>query len=169
MAPVWFIVEDEDLIFNTGKDTVTGRFLARERAVAICIAAPDVQAIFRGLACRQTAGGFRGNVTRLDGAWQHHPAVHTAQPQLPAGAGVDKTHRLGAKALDEFRAAEMRGVADLQHGPADREQAARREVVHAEIEVDVELVTSQRHPVPTACHKLGYPGVHHRHLPLRVG
>jgi len=37
VAPVWFIVEDEDLIFNTGKDTVKGRFLARERAVAICV------------------------------------------------------------------------------------------------------------------------------------
>ncbi|MGH3195718.1 MAG: hypothetical protein ACRDOH_03620 [Streptosporangiaceae bacterium] len=62
----------------------------------------------------------------------------------------------------------MRGLADLQHSPADREQAARGEVVHAEIEVDVELVTSQRHPVLTGRHKLGRPDVHHRHLPLRV-
>ena len=39
-------------------------------------------------------------------------------------------------------AAQMRGVTDLQHSPADHEQAARREVSHAEIEVDEELVTS---------------------------
>src|SRR5580704_10127011 len=62
----------------------------------------------------------------------------------------------------------MRGVADLQHGMADREQAAHREIAHAEIEVDVELVAGQRHPVRPARDQLGHPGVHHRHLPLRV-
>ena len=37
VAPVWFIVEGEDLIFNTGKDTVKGRYLARDRRVTICV------------------------------------------------------------------------------------------------------------------------------------
>ena len=37
VVPIWFIVEDGDLIFNTGADTVKGRFLARERQVAICV------------------------------------------------------------------------------------------------------------------------------------
>jgi len=37
VAPIWFIVEDGDLIFNTGADTVKGKFLARERQVTICV------------------------------------------------------------------------------------------------------------------------------------
>jgi PPOX class probable F420-dependent enzyme len=37
VAPIWYIVEDGDLIFNTGVDTVKGKFLARERQVTICV------------------------------------------------------------------------------------------------------------------------------------
>jgi PPOX class probable F420-dependent enzyme len=37
VAPIWYIVEDGDLIFNTGADTVKGQFLTRERRVAICV------------------------------------------------------------------------------------------------------------------------------------
>lgn len=37
VAPIWYIVEDEDLIFNTGNDTVKGQYLARDRRVCICV------------------------------------------------------------------------------------------------------------------------------------
>jgi PPOX class probable F420-dependent enzyme len=37
VVPIWFIVEDGDLIFNTGADTVKGRFLAREHQATICV------------------------------------------------------------------------------------------------------------------------------------
>ena len=37
VAPSWFIVEDGDLIFNTGGDTVKGKFLVRERQATICV------------------------------------------------------------------------------------------------------------------------------------
>jgi PPOX class probable F420-dependent enzyme len=37
VVPIWFIVEDGDLIFNTGADTVKGKFLARERQATICV------------------------------------------------------------------------------------------------------------------------------------
>ena len=36
-APIWYIVEDGDLIFNTGADTVKGKFLAREHQATICV------------------------------------------------------------------------------------------------------------------------------------
>ena len=36
-APVWFLVEGEDLIFNTGKDTIKGQYLARDRHVTLCV------------------------------------------------------------------------------------------------------------------------------------
>jgi PPOX class probable F420-dependent enzyme len=37
VAPIWFIVEDGCLIFNTGKDTVKGRALARDPRATICV------------------------------------------------------------------------------------------------------------------------------------
>ena len=37
MAPIWFIVEHGCLVFNTGKDTVKGRALARDPRTAICV------------------------------------------------------------------------------------------------------------------------------------
>ena len=37
VAPVWFIVEDGVLVFNTGKDTVKGRALARDPRATLCV------------------------------------------------------------------------------------------------------------------------------------
>ena len=37
VAPVWFLVDGEDLVFNTGADTVKGRTLARDGRVAFCV------------------------------------------------------------------------------------------------------------------------------------
>lgn len=37
VVPVWFIVDDGELVFNTGKDTAKGRALARDRRVTLCI------------------------------------------------------------------------------------------------------------------------------------
>jgi PPOX class probable F420-dependent enzyme len=37
VAPIWFIVEDGDLVFNTGKDTAKGRALARDPRAALCV------------------------------------------------------------------------------------------------------------------------------------
>ena len=36
VTPVWFIVEDGCLVFNTGKETAKGRALARDRRTTIC-------------------------------------------------------------------------------------------------------------------------------------
>jgi PPOX class probable F420-dependent enzyme len=37
VAPVWFVVDDGQVVFNTGKDTAKGRALARDPRVAICV------------------------------------------------------------------------------------------------------------------------------------
>jgi PPOX class probable F420-dependent enzyme len=37
VAPVWFIVEDGVLVFNTGKDTAKGRALARDPRATLCV------------------------------------------------------------------------------------------------------------------------------------
>ncbi|MCZ1006049.1 PPOX class F420-dependent oxidoreductase [Streptomyces lydicus] len=37
LAPVWFLVDGDELVFNTGADTVKGRNLARDGRVALCV------------------------------------------------------------------------------------------------------------------------------------
>jgi PPOX class probable F420-dependent enzyme len=37
VAPVWFVLEEDRLVFNTGKDTAKGRSLARDPRVAMCV------------------------------------------------------------------------------------------------------------------------------------
>ncbi len=37
VTPVWFIVEDDSLVFNTGKDTAKGRALARDPQTSLCV------------------------------------------------------------------------------------------------------------------------------------
>ena len=36
VAPVWFVVDGGQLVFNTGKDTAKGRALARDPRVVVC-------------------------------------------------------------------------------------------------------------------------------------
>jgi PPOX class probable F420-dependent enzyme len=37
VVPVWFIVEDGTLVFNTGKDTAKARSLARDPRTTLCV------------------------------------------------------------------------------------------------------------------------------------
>ncbi|AZM51554.1 PPOX class F420-dependent enzyme [Streptomyces sp. WAC 01529] len=37
IAPIWFLLDGQDLVFNTGKETVKGRNLARDGRVALCV------------------------------------------------------------------------------------------------------------------------------------
>ncbi|MFI0259724.1 PPOX class F420-dependent oxidoreductase [Streptomyces sp. NPDC017056] len=37
VAPVWFLLDGDDLVFNTGADTVKGRNIARDGRVALCV------------------------------------------------------------------------------------------------------------------------------------
>ncbi|MFF4117065.1 PPOX class F420-dependent oxidoreductase [Streptomyces sp. NPDC001714] len=37
VAPVWFLLDGDELVFNTGKGTVKGRNLARDGRVALCV------------------------------------------------------------------------------------------------------------------------------------
>lgn len=40
VAPVWFVVDNGELVFNTGRDTAKGRALARDPRVVICVDDP---------------------------------------------------------------------------------------------------------------------------------
>ncbi|WP_158677733.1 PPOX class F420-dependent oxidoreductase, partial [Streptomyces sp. SPB074] len=37
IAPIWFVLDGSDLVFNTGERTVKGRNLARDGRVALCV------------------------------------------------------------------------------------------------------------------------------------
>ena len=37
VAPVWFVVEGDSLVFNTGRETVKGRALARDPRASLCV------------------------------------------------------------------------------------------------------------------------------------
>ncbi|MCV7150406.1 PPOX class F420-dependent oxidoreductase [Mycolicibacterium pyrenivorans] len=37
VAPVWFVVDGRQLVFNTGKETAKGRALARDPRVVVCV------------------------------------------------------------------------------------------------------------------------------------
>jgi PPOX class probable F420-dependent enzyme len=37
VVPVWFLIEDGALVFNTGKDSAKGQSLARDPRTAICV------------------------------------------------------------------------------------------------------------------------------------
>lgn len=37
IAPIWFLIDGDYVVFNTGKDTVKGRNLARDGRVALCV------------------------------------------------------------------------------------------------------------------------------------
>ncbi|MFJ8822466.1 PPOX class F420-dependent oxidoreductase [Streptomyces sp. NPDC102467] len=37
IAPVWFVLDGRDILFNTGKETVKGRNLARDGRMALCV------------------------------------------------------------------------------------------------------------------------------------
>ena len=37
VAPVWFVADGRELVFNTGKDTAKGRALRRDPRVVVCV------------------------------------------------------------------------------------------------------------------------------------
>lgn len=37
LAPVWFLLDGDDVVLNTGKETVKGRNLARDGRVSLCV------------------------------------------------------------------------------------------------------------------------------------
>jgi PPOX class probable F420-dependent enzyme len=37
IAPIWFLLDEDHLVFNTGENTVKGRNLARDGRIALCV------------------------------------------------------------------------------------------------------------------------------------
>lgn len=69
IAPVWFLLDGDDLVFNTGEDTVKGRNLARDGRVSVCVdddRPPFAFAVVQGRAeLRKDLGEVREWATRI--------------------------------------------------------------------------------------------------------
>ncbi|WP_430782449.1 PPOX class F420-dependent oxidoreductase [Actinoplanes sp. G11-F43] len=53
VVPIWFVLDGDDLVFNTGADTVKGKAMARDPRVMICVdeeIAPFAYVTVRGTA-----------------------------------------------------------------------------------------------------------------------
>ncbi len=37
VAPIWFVLDGDEIVFNTGRETVKGKTIARDRRVALCV------------------------------------------------------------------------------------------------------------------------------------
>lgn len=37
VVPIWFVMDGDDVVFNTGEDTVKGRAIARDGRVSMCV------------------------------------------------------------------------------------------------------------------------------------
>ncbi|WP_431963457.1 PPOX class F420-dependent oxidoreductase [Actinacidiphila sp. bgisy160] len=69
VAPVWFLLDGDDIVFNTGKDTVKGRNIARDGRVALCVdddRPPFAYVVLRGRAeVSEEPGPLREWATRI--------------------------------------------------------------------------------------------------------
>ncbi|GAA4953923.1 PPOX class F420-dependent oxidoreductase [Actinoplanes utahensis] len=57
VVPIWFVLDGDDLVFNTGADTVKGRALARDGRAVVCAdqeTAPYAYVTVRGTATLST-------------------------------------------------------------------------------------------------------------------
>ncbi|MGX1128905.1 PPOX class probable F420-dependent enzyme [Streptomyces glaucescens] len=53
VTPIWFLLDGDEVVFTTGKDTVKGRNLARDGRIALCVdddRPPFAYAVLRGRA-----------------------------------------------------------------------------------------------------------------------
>jgi nitroimidazol reductase NimA-like FMN-containing flavoprotein (pyridoxamine 5'-phosphate oxidase superfamily) len=61
VVPVRFVVDDGQLVFNTGRDTSKGRALARDSRVVICVCGRLGTPTRPIRSCRQRVGRNRGD------------------------------------------------------------------------------------------------------------
>ncbi|MET7365810.1 PPOX class F420-dependent oxidoreductase [Streptomyces sp. NPDC005566] len=73
IAPVWFLLDGDDLVFNTGKESVKGRNMARDGRVSICVdddRPPFAFAVLRGRAdLSEDLAELRHWATRIAGRY----------------------------------------------------------------------------------------------------
>jgi PPOX class probable F420-dependent enzyme len=97
VAPVWFIVDYGELVFNTGRDTAKGRALARDSRVVICVDDPHPPYSFvqvQGTAyVKDGAEDLLEIATRIGGRYMGaHRAKEFGQRNAVSGELVVRVH-----------------------------------------------------------------------------
>jgi PPOX class probable F420-dependent enzyme len=97
VAPVWFIVHNGELVFNTGRDTAKGRALARDSRVVICVDDPHPPYSFvqvQGTAyVKDGAEDLLEIATRIGGRYMGaHRAKEFGQRNAVSGELVVRVH-----------------------------------------------------------------------------
>jgi PPOX class probable F420-dependent enzyme len=97
VAPVWFIVDNGELVFNTGRDTAKGRALARDSRVVICVDDPHPPYSFvqvQGTAyVKDGAEDLLEIATRIGGRYMGaHRAKEFGQRNAVSGELVVRVH-----------------------------------------------------------------------------
>ncbi|WP_225447616.1 PPOX class F420-dependent oxidoreductase [Streptacidiphilus sp. P02-A3a] len=107
VAPVWFLLDDTDLVFNTGKDTIKGKSLLRDGRVSICVddeRPPFAFALVEGRAIvSEELSEVREWATRI--------AARYVGPELAASYG--ERNGVPGELLVRVRIAKITAVADL--------------------------------------------------------
>lgn len=107
VAPVWFLLDDTDLVFNTGRDTVKGKSLLRDGRVSVCVddeRHPYAFALVEGRAIiSEELSEVREWATRIAGRY--------VAPELAAAYG--ERNGVAGELLVRVRIAKITAVADL--------------------------------------------------------
>lgn len=85
VAPVWFLVDDGELVFNTMRDSAKGRALAREPRVALCVDDPHPPFSFVQI---------QGVVTTTE---DHHQLLDTATRIAARYMGPNRADEFGQR------------------------------------------------------------------------
>ena len=87
VAPVWFVVDDGQLVFNTRRDTSKGRALVRDSRVVICVDDPHPPVFVR---------------SRVQGCKEREATVTEDPPEALDFATRTGARYMGADRADEF-------------------------------------------------------------------
>ena len=64
VAPVWFVVEDGEIVFNTGRDTAKGRAVRRDPRLVLCVDLEEPPYAFAQVQGTATIGEDPGELVR---------------------------------------------------------------------------------------------------------
>ncbi|MGW8887527.1 PPOX class F420-dependent oxidoreductase [Streptomyces sp. NPDC055749] len=108
IAPVWFLLDGDDLVFNTGKESVKGRNMARDGRVALCIdddRPPFAFVVLQGhVELSEDPAELRHWATRIAARYMGHEAAEEfgarngAPGELVVRVRVDKVTAMAAVA-----------------------------------------------------------------------
>src|SRR5688572_24121572 len=107
---------------------------------------------------------FSRTIPDADEACADDPGVDAAQMELPADRRVDELHRIHPEPLHELAAAGVRLDTDFDDGAADLQLCTWWQIVISEVQIDIELIASERPAGAVRRNQRDDTRIHHRQL-----